>query len=135
LPPLLFCGLDLSLTLLGQPPEYWAGDYRLVNEASPTFHDLLAYHPLAFLAGEVVWVALFTGLILLLPETLALIACIAIVFGHTAGAASWIVWRFELGYPICHGLFLLSAIVLALGIRTGFRAPLEARGPERNHCR
>ena len=122
LPPLLVCLLDNVLTLLGQPAGFWQGNIDLVNEASPTFHQLLAIHPLAFIAGGLIWVAVFVGFILLVPDTLALIASIAVTFGHTAGAATWLIWRFEYGYQACNGLFLLSALLLGLGIRHGWQA-------------
>ncbi len=122
LPPIPFCLLDASLTLIGQSADYWGGDYARVNEASPTFNHLLAIHPLAFLAGIAVWLGVVVGFLLLVPDTLALIASIAVVFGHTIGAASWLLWRFQYSYQLCNGLFLLSAVVLGLSIRYGWRA-------------
>lgn len=122
LPPILFSLLDAFLTLMGQSADYWAGNYAQVNEVSPTFNHLLAIHPLAFLAGSAVWLAVVVGFLLLVPDTLALIVSIAVVFGHTVGASSWLLWRFEYGYQFCNGLFLLAAIVLGLSIRYGWRA-------------
>jgi hypothetical protein len=130
LPPLLLCALDGTLTLLGQAPAYWAGDYRAVNEASPTLHHLLRIHPAAFAAGLLAWAAVFVGLIVLLPDTLALMVGIAVTFGHTAGAATWLLFRFQYSYQACNGLFLASAVLLGLGIRWGWRArPAQACGP------
>jgi len=117
-----FCLLDGSLTLAGQSAVYWDGAYQQVNEASPTFHHLLAVHPLAFVAGHLAWLVVFVGIILLLPDTLALIVAIGVTFGHTVGAATWVLWRFQYGYQACNGLFLLSAVALGLGIRWGWQA-------------
>jgi hypothetical protein len=122
LPPLLFCALDGVLTLAGQSELYWAGNYRAVDESFPTFNHLLRLHPAAFAAGLLVWAGVFVGLILLLPDTPALITSIAVTFGHTAGAGLWLLFRFESGYRACYSLFLLSAVVLGLGIRLGGRA-------------
>ena len=131
LPPLTFSMLDGLLTLAGQSPEYWAGAYGGVNETSPTFHHLLATHPLAFAGGTLGWMVVFVGIILLLPDTLALIVCIAVTLGHAAGAATWVVWRFQYGYQACNGLFLLAAVAIGLGIRWGWQArpPQEYRLP------
>ncbi len=129
LPPLLFCLLDGALTLAGQSPEYWGGAHAQVNETSPTFHHLLQIHPAAFAIGLLAWCAVFIGLILLLPDTLALILCIAVTMGHTVGAATWLLWRFEFGYQACNGLFLLSAVILGLGIRWGWGATVAANPP------
>lgn len=126
LPPLTFAALDGALTLAGQFSEYWGGAYARVNEASPTFHYLLATHPLAFAGGMLGWMAVFVGIILLLPDTFALIVSIAVTLGHTVGAATWVLWRFQYGYQACNGLFLLAAVALGLGIRWGWRAgPLQ----------
>lgn len=125
LPPVLLCALDGSLTLAGQSAEYWAGNYAHVNEGSPTFNHLLQLHPTAFAAGLTAWAAMFVAVLLLLPETTALILSIAITFGHTAGAATWLLYRFQYGYQACNGLFLTTAILLGLGIRWGWRAVPE----------
>jgi hypothetical protein len=117
LPPLAFCALDGTMTLAGQSGDYWAGSYFAVNEASPTFNHLLGIHPAAFAAGLLVWAAVAVGLVLLLPDTLALIVSIAVTFGHTVGTATWLLFHFQYGYQICNGLFLLSAVALGLGIR------------------
>ena len=122
LPPLVFCILDGAVTLLGQSVEYWSGDYVRVNEASPTFNHLLQIHPAVYVFGILVWAVVFVGIILLLPDTLALIVSIAVTFGHTVGAATWLLYRFHFGYQACNGLFLLSAVLLGLCIRLGGRA-------------
>src|SRR5262245_6147648 len=94
LPPILFCVLDFALTLVFQPPEYWQGDRTRIIEGSPTFHYLLSISPAAFVVGVLVWIALFVALLLLLPDTPALMMSIATVFGHTAGTAAWLRVRF-----------------------------------------
>jgi hypothetical protein len=117
LPALAACALDNTLTLVVQSPEYWSGNYAAVNEGSPTYNQLLQIHPATFIAGSLVWAAIFLGIIVLLPHTLALIVSIAVTFGHSAGAATWLLWRFGYGYQMCNALFLLMATALGLGIR------------------
>lgn len=126
-PPVLLCLLDNALTLAGQSAEYWAGNYASVNEGSPTFYQLLQVHPAAFAAGGALWIAIFVAGILLLPDTLALIVSIAVTCGHTLGAASWIIWHFQFSYQVCNGLVLLSAVLLGVSIRWGWRAVPEQR--------
>jgi hypothetical protein len=118
---MLFCALDTALTLHGQSPAYWAGNYRVVNELSPTFNHLLQIHPAAFLAGMLAWMGAFVGILLLLPDTLALIVSLAVTYGHTAGAISWI-HDLPHGYQLANGLFLLAAVVLGVAIRWGWQA-------------
>lgn len=121
LPPLLFCILDCTATLVGQPSNYWAGDYSQANEESPVFNHLLHYHPAAFAAGIMVWSAVFVAILLLLPDTLALIVSIAVTFGHTVGLSTWLLWHFRYGYQAVNGLFLTSAVILGLCIRWGWQ--------------
>jgi hypothetical protein len=99
LPPLVLCALDGTLTLVGQSADYWSGHYAAVNESSPTFNHLLQLHPMAFAFGLLVWSAIFVAIILLLPETPALIVSIAATFGHTVGAATWLLFRFQYAVP------------------------------------
>jgi hypothetical protein len=127
LPPILFCVLDFTLTLVFQPAEYWEGDRTRIIEGSPTFHYLLSIYPAAFVVGVLVWIAIFVALLLLLPDTPALITSIAIVFGHTAGTAAWLRGRFTFDYQLLVRLFALAAVSIGLGIRLGWRA--APRGP------
>ena len=104
-PPVLLSFVDGGLTLAGQSADYWDGYYGAVNEMSPTFNHPLAHHPLAFVAGF--------------------------------AASTWLLFRFNYGYAYqaCCGLFLFTALALAVGIRKGWRAeavddaPLGARWP------
>jgi hypothetical protein len=120
--PLLLCLLDNTLTLVGQPAEYWAGDRSKVDEDSPTFNHLLQISPLADIAGVAVWMGVFVAIILLLPDTPALIVSIAVTIGHTSGAASWILDRYHFGYQLTMALTLLSASLLGVDIRWAWKA-------------
>jgi len=122
LPPLVFCTFDAGITLFGQSAAYWAGAYGCVREGSPTPNHLLQIHPTAFATGILVWEMLFVVAILLLPDVLALILSIAVTFGHTAGAATWLWFRFQYGYQWTMWLFLASSIILGSGIHWGWQA-------------
>src|SRR5215468_3485131 len=90
IPCLLAVLLDAGLTTLGQSQEYWNGDYSAVNEGNPFFRNLFAIHPGAAIAGYVVWAGILIGLVLLLPEVLAVVLSMAVVFGHVGGAYTWL---------------------------------------------
>lgn len=132
--PILLAGLDGSVTLLGQPPAYWAGDYSQVREGTPGFRLLLTHGPAAYVAGLAVWVLAFVGMILLLPATLALAVCLQFTLGHAIGAFSWIN-RFPHGRELPLLINALAAVGLAVGIRRGWAceprddAPLAPRLP------
>jgi hypothetical protein len=122
LPPILFCVLDFTLTLVFQPAEYWQGDRTRIIEGSPTFHYLLSISPAAFVVGVLVWIAIFVAVLLLLPDTPALVTSIAIVFGHSAGTAAWLRGRYTFDYQLLVSLFVLAAVSIGLGIRWGWQA-------------
>jgi hypothetical protein len=131
LPLVLVAALDGALTLAGQSDLYWAGHYAHVNEGSPTFRHLLAYHPVAFVLGWFGYVLVLAALILLLPQTLALTTSIAATVAYAWGASTWL-WvsrRFVYGYQLCNALFLFVGVALAVGIRWGWRAEPRHDGP------
>ena len=105
----------------GWPPR-GQGDRTHIIEGSPTFRHLLSIGPAAFVAGVLAWIALFVCLLLLLPDTPALVTSIAIVFGHTAGSAAWLRGRFPFDYQLLVSLFALSAVAVGLGVRWGWQA-------------
>lgn len=126
LPFLLAFLLDWSLTLCGQPAEYWAGNYALTNEGAPFFRRLFMIHPLAAIAGQVVWVGLILELLVLLPEVLASILFIFVVFGHMDGAYSWMIPAITVGrYQFSMGMVLAASIVSGVGLHWSQRAPVQ----------
>ena len=127
LPPMMVALIDGVLTLIGQSDLYWS-NHLAVNEANPVFRALLEIHPAAVLGGLGVWLALLCAMILLLPTRIALMLSIAITFGHTSGSASWLFDHFDLGYHLANGYYLLSACMLAEGVR---HALTEATEPDR----
>jgi hypothetical protein len=71
----------------------------------------------------VAWLTAVAVMIVLLPDTLALILSIAVTFGHTAGALTWVRrMRIEYQYQLCIAVLLCCAIAIALGIRWGWQA-------------
>jgi hypothetical protein len=120
LPPIALCSLDLGLTFYGQPVEYWAGNYAAVQEVSPSFAYYMSIHPLVCLAVDLLWISIFSLAILLLPEKLALTVAVAVMLGHLAGAASWLIYRFK-GYQYCNALFLATAALIVFAFKRGQR--------------
>jgi hypothetical protein len=93
--PVLLCLLDQALTLYGQLPAYWAGDRTKGYDGNPIVQWCLEQHPAAFLAETVLWIALFGGLIAVLPWPLAKTVSLAVSLGHVVGSAAWLWWFLE----------------------------------------
>jgi hypothetical protein len=128
IPCLLALLLDAGVTILGQSQEYWSGDYSAVNEGNPFFRNLFAIHPGAAVTGYVVWAAVLIALVLLLPEVLAVVLSIAVVFGHVGGAYTWMQyfeWVEPFGqgwFQTADGLLPAAAVVLGIGLCWGLTA-------------
>jgi hypothetical protein len=117
LPCFLAWLFDVGMTFHGQPAAYWAGDYGRTTEGSPFFARLFEIHPLAAVAGEVLWLSIIFTWLLLMPEVLAVILAVAIVFGHTAGGFTWFGLLLERRwFQTLHGIFFVSATVLGVGL-------------------
>jgi hypothetical protein len=122
--PVLLAALDGSVTLAGQPADYWTGDHSRVLEGTPGFRWLLTHGPAAYIAGLMFWVLAFVGLILLLPSTPALAVCLMFTLGHTMGAFSWIN-RYPHGREFPVFINAITAVGLAMGIRWWARSPQD----------
>jgi hypothetical protein len=106
--------VDGSVTLLGQPDEYWQGNRERVVEWSLTFNDLLRTGPVALVAGLLCVAAIVCALVLLLPRTLAMGTAFAGIIGHMWGAATWLPGYFHFSYAQCHLFFCCVAFFLSI---------------------
>jgi hypothetical protein len=114
--------LDCALTLAGQPTEYWEGNHTKVIELHPLLHQLLAYHPLAFVAVKAVILLAFISLILLIPRNSAMILSLLLIFVGLSGPGTWLLDMpghpgYRHGSGIFCGLVILTAVGMAVGIR------------------
>ena len=119
--------LDCALTLAGQPTEYWEGNHTEVIELHPMLHQLLAYHPLAFVAVKAVILLAFISLILLMPRNSAMILSLLLCLPGLVAPASWLLDKpghpgYRHGSGIFCGLVLLTVVGMAVGIRWAWRS-------------
>jgi hypothetical protein len=110
--PIIFSILDEALTLLGQPADYWSGNYEHVLEWNPLANWALRQHPAYFVTGSVVWAALYCTAIICLPANPARVLAFSVQFGHTLGASSWLARVGPLGWIAAVALILISRLVL-----------------------
>lgn len=110
--PVLFYTLDLSLTLGGQSRAYWDGSFDKVHEASAFPRWLLMQHPLLLPAVGYTWIGGMCAMMLWLPGSLARIVGFILQFGHTLGAASWLVLKLPFGWGAAAALIFASSLLL-----------------------
>jgi len=126
--PLAVLALDVALTLIGQGPGYWGGNYHLANEASPPGHWLLTRHPVAFIAAMAAWAALLCLVMWALPVRLTKTVSLALTIGHTWGAASWLPRVVSVEYWSTIALFVVAAAAVVLTWEQ-YEKPLRKRHP------
>jgi hypothetical protein len=108
LPAWCFCTADMTLTLLGQPAAYWSGDYGQAAEVNPIAYPLLAYHPVLFIGGGIVWQAAVGAVVLLWRQRFARWLAIGLAIGHAVGGSSWLAYPAPVGWVLPVG-YLVAA--------------------------
>jgi hypothetical protein len=120
--------LDTTQRLCAQPEAYWAGNYRyILQEGTPFVRTLSTWHPLAAVGGYLVWAAIITALLLLVPRTFAVMLSIAVVFGHIAGAYSW---SAQLMYQYLGIVFLVTGVGLGVGLHWYVKSSRHGNGKQ-----
>lgn len=109
LPAAIFALLDYVVTMSGQPPEYWAGDYDAAFEANAVVRWCMTMHPAAFHTLTFVWLAGFTAFIVKTPRFLARFASLAIAFSHAFCIGTWL---YEGGDGFLRSLALCAACAI-----------------------
>lgn len=89
-PVVVLCAADMGLTLAGQPPDYWAGNFDTAEEGNPLARPLLVAGPAVFAAAAAVWLAVVASVVLLWGHPAARWVAIAVAVGHAIGGASWV---------------------------------------------
>ncbi len=130
LPPCTMALLDGTLTLLGQRPEYWSGDYAALSELNPVGWLLLRWHPWAFAVGLAFWVIIIVAAVTRLPRRFAVGFMFVVFFAHSIGVASWLLLRGDCGLALAAGSLVLAERLLSFSMRRA-RAHHE-RGALRN---
>lgn len=116
-PPIVMCYLDFGLTLFGQSPVYWQGNYHSANEMSPSFRYYLSMHPLVFVGMVMLWSAIFSSLIAILPDRIGMTISVTVIIGHMIGAGSWPPFRGS--FQLCHVLFLFTSTLIVTSLNMG----------------
>jgi hypothetical protein len=103
------CIVDTAVTVLHQSSEYWKGDLTKANEANPLGSVAMRNHPSGIFVLTLAWFILIGVVGYLLPITLLRIFSLAIVMGHTVGAATWLMKFYGFWYVII--LVIVNAVL------------------------
>lgn len=90
MPALWACTIDLILTIINQPIEYWHGSLQVANEGNPIIIYLMKISVYGLFIFLGLWL-LFIGIITLyLSPLLTKMLSLFVLIAHTYGAASWL---------------------------------------------
>lgn len=98
-------GVSALLTLCGQSESFWhdpttaiRGDGQPIHDpTNHTFEFFLAHGPAAFVAANLIYLALAFVVVSRLPRTVAVVAVFSLLFAHGYGATNWLAVRYHLG--------------------------------------
>ena len=125
LPPVVLVLIDHLLTVFHQPAEYWQGDRGHTFEQNDIVNLAMNAHPMLFLLIPLVWMSLFTLLIVKLPRTLSVWLACAITIGHTLGSWSWV--GLHLNFTLSLAVFLVPSFLISIGIKRSRETPMSSR--------
>jgi hypothetical protein len=108
--------LDATVTMLGQPPEYWQGSYKLVSEFNPIARWLLAIHPLGIVIYTILDIAVISMLILVMPLMMSKTLSAFWAIGSAKAVYNWLVGPLHMGWWISNLVILVPTILLVYAL-------------------
>jgi hypothetical protein len=109
IPVAVLCICDVSLTLAGQPAEYWNKSYSITDEANVLAANALRHGPVAFAGFAAVWFVMIAQMTYFLRDSSAMSLAYAFVLGHTVGCAFWLARYDPFGWILSIGFITISA--------------------------
>lgn len=105
--------MDLIVTLLFQPATYWQGDFQAVHEGNPLARWLLAQSPWCFVTVALLWMLVFSAIVLCWHHSFTFVLTWLITFGHAYGMASWFLAWGTLGWCLAATILVLAYLFLS----------------------
>ncbi len=93
-PALIAAIIDISVTIIHQPKEYWDGNLDKANEGNPIGATLMANHVSGLFLISGIWVILIIILGYYLPNKLSKYFLLFTLIAHSYGASTWISPRY-----------------------------------------
>jgi len=104
--------LDATVTMLGQPKEYWAGSYDLVNEFNPIARWLLTIHPIGIVIYTILDIAIISILVIFLPLIISKTLSAFWAIGSAKAIYNWLVGPLQMGWWFSNSVILIPTIIL-----------------------
>ena len=112
MPAIWTCIVDVALTTIHQPEEYWTGNLDAGNEANPIGRLFMRNHVSGFFIISAAWLILIVVLGYYLPRAISRIFLLFVVLAHSVGASTWLLNRY--GYWSVIIFVLFNAILFCV---------------------
>ena len=93
-PALIASLIDVTVTIVHQPKEYWEGNLNKANEANPIGAILMANHVSGIFLISGIWIILIIVLGYYLPNKISKYFLLFTLIAHSYGAAAWLSTRY-----------------------------------------
>lgn len=104
-PALIASLIDISITIIHQPKEYWDGNLNKANEGNPIGAALMAEHISGLFVISGFWVIVIIVLGYYLPNWLSKYFLLFTLIAHSFGASTWLSSRYGFWYAMALILF------------------------------
>ena len=114
LTPALFASLiDITLTIVHIPNEYWNGNLSKANEGNPIGAALMANHVSGIFLISGIWIILIVILGYYLPNKISRFFLLFTLIAHSYGASTWISPRYGFWSAMTLILFNTTTYLIA----------------------
>lgn len=114
LAPALFASLiDITITIVHQPKEYWNGNLSEANEGNPIGATLMVNHISGIFLISGLWIILIIVVGYYLPNRLSKYFLLFTLIAHSYGASTWISPRYGFWFAMALILFNTTTYLLA----------------------
>ncbi len=112
-PALIACLIDITVTIVHQPKEYWEGNLNKANEGNPIGATLMANHVSGIFLISGIWIILVVVLGYYLPNKISRYFLLFTLIAHSYGASTWISPRYGFWSAMALILFNTTTYLIA----------------------
>ncbi len=112
-PALIASLIDITITIIHQPKEYWEGNLRKANEGNPLGAILMANHVSGIFIISGIEIILIIVLGYYLPNKISKYFLLFVLIAHSCAATTWISSRYGFWWVMALALFNTLSYLLA----------------------
>jgi hypothetical protein len=104
--PALWASLfDISITIVNQSKDYWAGNLSMANEGNPIGNHMMTNHISGIFTISIFWIILISVLGFYLPRKASRIFLLFVFIAHSWGGSTWISMQYGFWFVIIYMFF------------------------------